>query len=69
MVDAGSAANPTIKVVKIDGFGDKANIPHGAIDAVTARERSYSVIFYHLVPGAWLTILLAIYASKKPLLQ
>ena len=41
-------ANPTVKVVKIDGFGDKANIPHGAIDAVTARERSYSVIFYRL---------------------
>ena len=71
MVDVGSAADPKVKVVAVDGFGAKANIPHDAIDPViyTARERAYSVLFYHLVPGAWLTILLAIYASGKPLLK
>ena len=40
MVDVGSAADPKVKVVAVDGFGAKANIPHDAIDPVTASSSS-----------------------------
>ena len=33
-------------------------MPANAIDANTAYERAFQVIFYHLLPGGWLTLLL-----------
>ena len=37
MVDVGSAANPKVTVVAVDGFGAKANIPHDAIAFIYTR--------------------------------
>ena len=41
--------------------------PANAIDANTAYERAFQVIFYHLLPGGWLTLLLKIYGSAGAL--
>ena len=54
-------ANNGDAVAIIDGHGGPENMPANAIDANTAYERAFQVIFYHLLPGGWLTLLLKIY--------
>ena len=61
------AANDGDAVAVIDGHGGPENMPAIAIDANTAYERAFQVIFYHLLPGGWLTLLLKIYGSAGAL--
>ena len=51
-------ANDGDAVAIIDGHGGPENMPANPIDANTAYERAFQVIFYHLLPGGWLTLLL-----------
>jgi hypothetical protein len=60
----GLQQNPPLALTAIDGLGGPSGIPNPGIPQAEVLSRARVLVFYHLAPGPWLSILLAIGTSS-----